>query len=120
MNKAFRRTAVASAVSGIALALGAGQAFGSAFALAEQNSMGLGNAFAGAAATAEDANTIWHNPAGLARLNFPQAEFALNVIVPSAKFQTRTSPVVLFFQSPAAVAISFPSGEIATPRTGRS
>jgi len=91
MNKAFRRTAVASAVSGIALALGAGQAFGSAFALAEQNSMGLGNAFAGAAATAEDANTIWHNPAGLARLNFPQAEFALNVIVPSAKFQNANS-----------------------------
>ena len=36
--------------------------------------MGLGNAFAGAAATAEDANTVWHNPAGLARLNFPQVE----------------------------------------------
>src|SRR6185295_10523830 len=94
MNKAFRRTAVAAAVSGIALgsfALGAGQAWGSAFALAEQNSMGLGNAFAGAAATAEDANTIWHNPAGLARLNFPQAEFAINVIIPSAKFQNANS-----------------------------
>ena len=91
MNKAFRRTAVASAVSGIVLALGAGQAFGSAFALAEQNSLGLGNAYAGAAATAEDANTIWHNPAGLARLNFPQAEAAINVIIPSAKFQNANS-----------------------------
>jgi long-chain fatty acid transport protein len=91
MNKAFRRTAVASAVSGIVLALGTGQAFGSAFALAEQNVMGLGNAFAGSAATAEDANTVWFNPAGLARLNLPQVEGAIHVIVPSAKFQNSNS-----------------------------
>ena len=91
MNKSFRRTAVASAVSGIALAFSAGQAFGSAFALAEQNVMGLGNAFAGAAATAEDANTVWHNPAGLARLNLPQVETAVHVVIPSAKFQNANS-----------------------------
>jgi long-chain fatty acid transport protein len=91
MNKTFRRTAVASAVSGIALALSAGQAFGSAFALAEQNVMGLGNAFAGAAATAEDANTVWHNPAGLARLNLPQVEAAIHMVIPSAKFQNANS-----------------------------
>ena len=91
MNKTFRRTAVASAVSGIALALSAGQAFGSAFALAEQNVMGLGNAFAGAAATAEDANTVWHNPAGLARLNLPQVETAIHMVIPSAKFQNANS-----------------------------
>ena len=40
MTTPFRRTAIASAVSGIALALSAGQAFGSAFALAEQNCAG--------------------------------------------------------------------------------
>ena len=91
MTTPFRRTTIASAVSGLALALAAGQAFGSAFALAEQNVMGLGNAFAGAAATAEDANTVWHNPAGLARLNFPQVETAIHVIIPSAKFQNANS-----------------------------
>ena len=94
MNQPFRRTAVAAAVSGIVLAsftLGAGQAYGSAFALAEQNVMGLGNAFAGAAATAEDANTVWHNPAGLARLNLPQVETAVHVVIPSAKFQNANS-----------------------------
>ena len=53
--------------------------------------MGLGNAFAGAAATAEDANTVWFNPAGLARLNFPQVETAIHVIIPSAKFQNANS-----------------------------
>ncbi len=95
MKTPFRRTTIASAVSGIALALSAGQAFGSAFALAEQNVMGLGNAFAGAAATAEDANTVWHNPAGLARLNLPQVEQALHVVIPSAKFQNANSQAAL-------------------------
>ena len=77
MTTPFSRTGIATAVAGVALALAGSQAFGSAFALAEQNVMGLGNAFAGAAATAEDANTVWHNPAGLARLNFPQVEQAI-------------------------------------------
>jgi long-chain fatty acid transport protein len=87
----FSRTRIATAVAGVALVLAGGQAFGSAFALAEQNVMGLGNAFAGAAATAEDANTVWHNPAGLARLNFPQVEQAIHVIIPSAKFHNAGS-----------------------------
>jgi long-chain fatty acid transport protein len=91
MNKAFRRTAVASAVSGIALALTAGQAQGSAFALAEQSVMGLGNAFAGSGATAEDANTVWWNPAGLARLNLPQVEGAVHMVIPSSKFKNGAS-----------------------------
>ena len=57
--------------------------------------MGLGNAFAGAAATAEDANTVWHNPAGLARLNFPQVEQAIHVIIPSTKFNNANSQPAL-------------------------
>jgi len=95
MTAPFSRTRIVTALAGVALALAGGQAFGSAFALAEQNVMGLGNAFAGAAATAEDANTVWHNPAGLARLNFPQVEQAIHVIVPSAKFQNANSQAAL-------------------------
>ncbi len=95
MTAPFSRTRIATALAGVALALAGGQAFGSAFALAEQNVMGLGNAFAGAAATAEDANTVWHNPAGLARLNFPQVEQAIHVIIPSAKFQNANSQAAL-------------------------
>ncbi len=95
MTARFSRTRIATAVAGVVLALAGGQAFGSAFALAEQNVMGLGNAFAGAAATAEDANTVWHNPAGLARLNFTQVEQAIHVIVPSAKFQNANSQAAL-------------------------
>ena len=34
---------------------------------------------------------MWFNPAGLARLNFPQVEAAIHVIIPSAKFQNANS-----------------------------
>jgi len=91
MRTPFRRTRIATALAGLALTLGAGQAWGAAFALAEQAVMGLGNAFAGAAATAEDANTVWFNPAGLARLNFPQVEAGINLITPSAKLNNQNS-----------------------------
>ncbi len=91
MHSPHRRTRVALALGGVALALGTGHVYGAAFALAEQNVMGLGNAFAGAAATAEDANTVWHNPAGLARLNFTQFEIAVHAITPSAKLDNQGS-----------------------------
>lgn len=39
------------------------------FSLTEQSVTGLGRAFAGGAALAEDATTIYYNPAGLTRLN---------------------------------------------------
>ena len=52
--------------SGLVLMLGASQAFATAFPLDEKNASGLGNAFAAAAATADDASAMWWNPAGLA------------------------------------------------------
>jgi long-chain fatty acid transport protein len=91
MRTTFRRTRIATALTGLAFALGAGQASAAAFALAEQSVIGLGNAFAGAGATAEDANTVWFNPAGLARLNFTQIEAGINFITPSAKFNNQAS-----------------------------
>ena len=72
--------------------LAANQAHGAAFALAEQGASGLGNAFAGAAAAAEDASTVWWNPAGMARL--PRGKhvlFAGHLIVPSTKFSNNGS-----------------------------
>ncbi len=38
------------------------------FAIIENSASGMGNAFAGAAAVAEDASTIWFNPAGMSYL----------------------------------------------------
>lgn len=42
------------------------------FAIFEQSVKGLGSAFAGDAATAEDASTLYFNPAGMARLSSPE------------------------------------------------
>ncbi len=66
----FKKSMVNMAVSS-ALILMAGQAGASGFALIEQGS-GLGNAFAGGAASAEDATTVFFNPAGMSRLDGSQ------------------------------------------------
>jgi long-chain fatty acid transport protein len=84
------RWAVAAALSSFA-----GVAAGGGFQLIEQNASGLGNAYAGQAAAAEDASTIYFNPAGMTRLPGRQAVFAGHLIKPSAKFDnTATTPAV--------------------------
>lgn len=60
---------------------------GSGFALMEQNASGLGNAFAGAAAAAEDASTVFWNPAGMARLRAgKQVVVTGHAVMPSTRF----------------------------------
>src|ERR1051325_9912380 len=70
----------------------AAEARAAGFALHEQGASGLGNAYAGAAAVAEDATTVWWNPAGMARLA-PGKHFSLGTayIVPSTNFENRGS-----------------------------
>src|SRR6266581_1581336 len=97
MNHAsLRRTRVAAAVGGSLLAIAAGHALGSAFALQEQNASGLGHAYAGGAAAAEDVSTIFYNPAGLVRLQTAQVVLAANLICPSAKFHDSGSQPAMF------------------------
>lgn len=57
------------------------------FQLPENNASGLANAFAGQAAAAENASTVFWNPAGMTRLSGKQASFALDVLKPSIKFE---------------------------------
>ncbi len=74
----------------------AGSAFNAqsaGFAIIEQSASGMGNAFAGAAAVAEDASTIYFNPAGMTNLEGTQMVMAGHVIVPSADFNNRGSYV---------------------------
>ncbi len=88
---AFRinRLAASLALAGcVPLAHGAG------FALIEQNASGLGNAYAGAAAVAEDASTIFFNPAGMTRLPDRQVVVAGHLIKPQAEFSGTVSPAV--------------------------
>jgi len=56
------------------------------FALIEQNASGLGNAYAGAAAVAQDASTIFFNPAGMTMLPDRQLVMAGHLIKPKAEF----------------------------------
>ena len=63
------------------------------FALIEQGVKGLGNAYAGGAASAEDASTVFYNPAGMTRLNGRQFVVAGHLILPSAKFSNENSTV---------------------------
>ncbi|MBI5007415.1 MAG: outer membrane protein transport protein [Nitrosomonadales bacterium] len=79
----LKQSLMAVSVASALLAM-SGNAAASAFALIEQSS-GTGNAFAGGAAAAEDASTIFFNPAGMSRLNGTQVTVAGSLIQPSAK-----------------------------------
>jgi long-chain fatty acid transport protein len=56
------------------------------FALIEQSASGMGNAFAGGGAVAEDASTIYFNPAGMTYIQGTQIVGAIHLIKPSAEF----------------------------------
>jgi long-chain fatty acid transport protein len=83
---ARNKTVLSLAVAGI-FAGSVSQAYASAFSLIEQSATGLGNAFAGAAAAAEDAGTIYYNPAGMTYLKGPtQISTGVAFINVSTKF----------------------------------
>jgi long-chain fatty acid transport protein len=79
---------VTTVVVGTALTLTVSDncAHAAGFAVIEQSVKGLGNAFAGGAACAEDASTIFYNPAGMTRLKGREFIAGLQVIDPSMKF----------------------------------
>jgi long-chain fatty acid transport protein len=81
----FKQTMIGWSVA-LALLAVSGGAAASGFALIEQSGSGLGNAFAGGAASAEDASTVFFNPAGMSRLSDKQIVLAGHIITPSAKF----------------------------------
>jgi long-chain fatty acid transport protein len=87
---AFTKKMIGSSVAAALLAM-AGNASASGFALLDQSASGMGNAYAGGAAIAEDASTIFYNPAGLSRLSGKQIVVGMNAIRPSAKFNDTDS-----------------------------
>ena len=64
------------------------------FALIEQNASGLGNAYAGQAAAATDASTVFFNPAGMTLLPDRQLVMAGHLIRPQAEFSGTVSPAI--------------------------
>jgi long-chain fatty acid transport protein len=59
------------------------------FQLSEQSVSGLGVAFAGGAASAEDASTLFFNPAGLTLLDKGELQLGLHGIIPSDEFRNQ-------------------------------
>jgi long-chain fatty acid transport protein len=79
---------------GLTLAACANLAPAAGFALIEQNASGLGNAYAGQAASAQDASTVFFNPAGMTLLPDSQLVLVANLIDPQAKFSGMVSPAI--------------------------
>ncbi|UFS72517.1 outer membrane protein transport protein [Geomonas sp. RF6] len=73
------------------IAGGSSAAHGSGFALLEQSAKELGSAYAGGAAAAEDASTIYFNPAGLVLIPGGQLVGAAHGIFPVAHFRNDNS-----------------------------
>jgi long-chain fatty acid transport protein len=79
---------------GLTLAACANLAPAAGFALIEQNASGLGNAYAGQAASAQDASTVFFNPAGMTLLPDSQLVLVAHLIDPQAKFSGTVSPAI--------------------------
>ena len=80
-------------VPAICLAALTSQAHAAGFAIQEQSVKGLGAAFAGGAASAEDATTIFFNPAGMARLEGNHASVGIHYIMPQSDWEDAGSVV---------------------------
>lgn len=76
------------------------QSLAAGFALIENNASGQGNAYAGAAAIAEDASTVWFNPAGMMHLQQTQIVAAGHLIIPNSEFSNTGSTGAAALGSP--------------------
>jgi len=85
------RSIVTGLVVIISLITTVSSAFCSGFALIEQSASGLGTAYSGGAAAAEDATTVFTNPAAMTLLKGQQISGVLHVIMPSATYNNGTA-----------------------------
>lgn len=86
MNRIARKPSATPLIGAILMTGAWSSAQAAGFALIEQGASGLGNAYAGAGASAEDASTIFFNPAGLTRLEGRQLVVAGHIVRPSTEF----------------------------------
>ncbi len=84
-----------------------GAASASAFQLLEQNGAGQGNAFAGSAATAENASTVFFNPAGMTALPGNNVSMGISYIDVSSQFSNGASVAAAKSVNPATGATIF-------------
>lgn len=79
------------AVAAVFAACTAGTVSAAGFQLLEQNASGLGNAYAGSAAVAENASTIFFNPAGMTQLKGTNISGGLTQVTATYKFSDNAS-----------------------------
>lgn len=96
MNKKLM-TMIASA----ALLFSCEKAFSSGFFLIEQSVSGMGTAYANGSAYAEDASTIWFNPAGLTSICGTQLVAGVHGVIPVADYDDQGSMAISEFSAPA-------------------
>jgi len=94
-----------------ALALSPAPALASGFQLVEQNGSGLGNAFAGQAAGARDASTIFFNPANLTRIPGKQFVLGANPIGVTTTFTDQGSTRPSLAGTPIPVPLGGDGGD---------
>lgn len=75
MKTTWLKTAIAVAVGALST-----QAMAAGFALNEQSISGMGTSFAGRSSSADDASTVFGNPAGMSRLTREQVTFGVAAI----------------------------------------
>ena len=89
------------AVAVLVALLCSGNVWAAGFQLFEENASGIGNAYAGSAAVAENASTIFFNPAGMTKLQAREISLGLTAVKPSIKFSNSGSTNPAAFNTPA-------------------
>ncbi|MGB5260039.1 MAG: outer membrane protein transport protein [Gammaproteobacteria bacterium] len=77
-----------------------GGVLASGFALIEQSVSSMGTAYAGAGSIAEDASTVFFNPASMSRLEGRQLSTGLHVVIPETDFNGIATYNPLYLPSP--------------------
>ena len=95
MKRIFWRGVWLSLVGVIFVVFSSSAVLASGIQITEKGTKGLGNAWAGGAAVAEDASTVWWNPAGMTRLDDNHAELSVHLIRPSFKWDDDGSSTVI-------------------------
>ncbi|MFN4021265.1 MAG: OmpP1/FadL family transporter [Hydrogenophilus thermoluteolus] len=103
----FRLTTLASAL----FVAGLSSAHAGGFQLLEQNASGIANAYAGSAAVADNASTIFFNPAGVTQLSgAKEVSLGLAVVKPSFKFANQGSLAAVPPLTPVPVPLTGSNG----------
>ncbi len=87
----MKNTQIKSLLPVLILAGASSNASAAGFAIAEQSVKGLGSAFSGGAASADDASTVWFNPAGMTQFSGTHLSSALHIILPDGEFKNNGS-----------------------------